>query len=103
MQPIKDENVPFDPPPGLTLVRTPSGERVEALLAEEGEDLILRGYETAGRETVAEIQFGLEDLRCTVTWKPYEIKTLRWKRGEPVPVEVDMLEDVRQDLQDETG
>jgi 4,5-dihydroxyphthalate decarboxylase len=30
----KEEDVPFDPPPGLTLVRTPSGKRVETLLAE---------------------------------------------------------------------
>ena len=30
----KEEDVPFDPPSGLTLVRTPSGQRVETLLAE---------------------------------------------------------------------
>ena len=30
----KEEDVPFDPPPGLTLVRLPEGQRVETLLAE---------------------------------------------------------------------
>ena len=56
-------------------------------LSEDGTDLILRGYETAGQETVADIRLGLDDARWTVTWKPYEIKTLALRSGSLVPVE----------------
>jgi alpha-mannosidase len=62
-------------------------------VAEEGEDLILRGYETAGQETVAEMRMGLEGKRWSVTWQPHEIKTLRLGSGDAVPVEVNMLEE----------
>jgi alpha-mannosidase len=62
-------------------------------LAEDEDDLILRGYETAGRETVAEIALGLDGARFTVTWKPHEIKTLRWRPGASELVEVNMLEE----------
>ena len=61
-------------------------------LAEEGDDLILRGYETAGQETEAEIALGLTGARFGVTWKPHEIKTLRWRPGAPGLVEVNILE-----------
>ena len=67
-------------------------------LAEEGDDLILRGYETAGRETQAEIVIGLDGTHFPVTWKPHEIKTLRLEEGATasgaiVPAEVNMLEE----------
>jgi alpha-mannosidase len=62
-------------------------------LAEEGAGLILRGYETAGRETEAEIALGLDGAHFAVTWKPHEIKTLRWKPGASDLVEVNMLEE----------
>jgi hypothetical protein len=62
-------------------------------LSEEGDDLILRGYETAGRESEAEIELGLSGARCTVPWRPYEIKTLRWQKGAPAPTKVSMLEE----------
>jgi alpha-mannosidase len=62
-------------------------------LAEEGDDLILRGYETAGRETEAEIAIGLDGIRFHVTWRPHEIKTLRLERGATALTEVNMLEE----------
>jgi alpha-mannosidase len=61
-------------------------------LAEEGDDLILRGYETAGRETEAEIAIGLDGTRFNVTWRPHEIKTLRWRPGASELMEVNLLE-----------
>jgi alpha-mannosidase len=63
-------------------------------LAEDGEDLILRGYETAGLETTAEIRFGWgEERACwSIDWRAHEIKTLRLDKGSAVPVEVTMLE-----------
>jgi alpha-mannosidase len=62
-------------------------------LSEDGNDLVLRGYETAGLETEAEIYLGLTGARCTATWSPHEIKTLRWRQGDPAPIEVNMLEE----------
>jgi alpha-mannosidase len=63
-------------------------------LSEDGDDLILRGYETAGLETTVQIQFGLgEDRsRWSIAWKPHEIKTLRLVGGVDAPVQVSMLE-----------
>jgi alpha-mannosidase len=65
-------------------------------LAEEGDDLIMRGYETAGRETEAEIAIGLDGARFNVTWKPHEIKTLCLERGATALTEVSMLEEPRE-------
>jgi alpha-mannosidase len=62
-------------------------------LAEEGNELIVRGYETAGQETAAEIRLGWEQDAWTATWQPHEIKTLRLCPGDPTSVEVNMLEE----------
>jgi len=61
-------------------------------LAEEGDDLIVRGYETAGQETTAEIRLGLDGVRWPTTWKAHQIKTWRLK-GAAEPVEVNLLEE----------
>jgi alpha-mannosidase len=45
--------------------------------AEEGEDLIIRCYETAGRPTKASLELGLVNRRWTGNFRPLEIKTLR--------------------------
>lgn len=37
----KEEDVPFDPPPGLSLKRTPPGKRVETMLAEGELDAVM--------------------------------------------------------------
>lgn len=60
--------------------------------AETNGDLILRGYETEGRKTEAEVELGIEGLRWTMTWQPYQIKTLRFC-GENQLVETNMLEE----------
>jgi alpha-mannosidase len=45
--------------------------------AEEGDDLIIRCYETAGRPTKASLELGLVKRRWTGNFRPLEIKTLR--------------------------
>ncbi|HMD99783.1 MAG TPA: glycoside hydrolase family 38 C-terminal domain-containing protein [Terriglobia bacterium] len=44
---------------------------------EDGDDLIVRCYETAGREAKATVDLGLVNRRWTGTFRPLEIKTLR--------------------------
>jgi alpha-mannosidase len=45
--------------------------------AEDGNDLIIRCYETAGRATKASLELGLVHRRWTGEFHPLEIKTLR--------------------------
>jgi alpha-mannosidase len=45
--------------------------------AEDGSDLIIRCYETAGRATKASLNLGLVHRRWTGSFHPLEIKTLR--------------------------
>jgi len=45
--------------------------------SEDGEDVVVRGYETAGRNATVAIQFGQAGVSTKVTFNPYEIKTLR--------------------------
>lgn len=65
--------------------------------AEDGGDLIVRGYETFGRATTAEVRF--LDERWLFAWRPYEIKTLRLHVGEE-PREVNMLEQSQDNLRE---
>ncbi len=60
--------------------------------AEKGGDWILRGYETAGKETEAQIELGMEGSSWAVKWQPHQIKTLRLSR-EGGLVETNMLEE----------
>jgi hypothetical protein len=53
----------------------------------------VRGYETAGRETEAEIRLGLDGRAWHVTWKPHQIVTLRLPREGVAPVIANMLEE----------
>ncbi len=43
---------------------------------EDGQNLVVRGYETAGRETPATLNFGQNGVCCQVVFRPYEIKTV---------------------------
>ncbi len=61
--------------------------------AQEGDALILRGYETIGKETIARIELGHENAGWPVAWKAHEIKTLKLAVGASKPVEVNMLEE----------
>jgi alpha-mannosidase len=60
--------------------------------AEQGQGLILRGYEAAGQETTAELAFDRDGVSWPVTWKPHEIKTLRFDPDGAGLIETDMLE-----------
>jgi len=45
--------------------------------SEDGDDLIVRCYETAGRQVTANLDLGLVNRRWTGSFRPLEIKTLR--------------------------
>jgi alpha-mannosidase len=59
---------------------------------EDGDDLIVRCYETAGREAKATLNLGLVNQRWTGTFRPLEIKTLRVPRDGGQIREVNVLE-----------
>jgi alpha-mannosidase len=60
--------------------------------AEEGDALIIRCYETAGRPTKASLDLGLVKRRWTGNFHPLEIKTLRVPRDGGEIREVNVLE-----------
>ncbi|MGO8814756.1 MAG: alpha-mannosidase [Terriglobia bacterium] len=60
--------------------------------SEDGDDLIVRCYETAGRSTTANLDLGLVKRRWTGTFHPLEIKTLRVPRNGGEIREVNALE-----------
>lgn len=59
--------------------------------AEDGDELVLRLYETSGRATEAELCLPQEGRSYRIRMGPYEIKTLKLPSDLP-PREVDMLE-----------
>jgi alpha-mannosidase len=60
--------------------------------AEDGEDLIIRCYETAGRPTKASLELGLLNRRWSGNFRPLEIKTLRVPLAGGEIREVNLLE-----------
>jgi alpha-mannosidase len=60
--------------------------------AEDGDDLIVRCYETAGRAAEATLDLGLVNRRWEGTFRPLEIKTLRVPRAGGAIREVNLLE-----------
>jgi len=60
--------------------------------SEDGDDLIVRCYETAGREATATLNLGLVNRRWTGTFRPSEIKTLRVPLAGGEIREVNLLE-----------
>ncbi len=44
--------------------------------SEDGKSIVLRTFECAGKETEAEIDLKILDVKCKSTWKPQEIKTI---------------------------
>jgi alpha-mannosidase len=60
--------------------------------AEDGEDLIVRCYETEGRATTATLDLALVGRRWTGTFRPLEIKTLLVPRAGGEIREVNALE-----------
>jgi len=62
-------------------------------IAEQGGDLIVRCYETAGLPTQATLDLGLVHRRWSGSFRPSEIKTLRVPTGTGEIREVNVLED----------
>jgi alpha-mannosidase len=60
--------------------------------SEDGDDLIVRSYETDGRSTSATLQMPLVHAQWTGTYHPFEIKTLRIDRHSGQVREVNALE-----------
>src|ERR1700761_256053 len=60
--------------------------------SEDGEDLIVRSYETDGRTTTATLQMPLAHAHWEGTYHPFEIKTLRIDRRDGHVREVNALE-----------
>lgn len=44
--------------------------------SEDGKKIVLRTFECAGKETQAEIDLKILDVKCKFNWKPQEIKTI---------------------------
>jgi len=70
--------------------------------AEDGDDLIARFYETAGRETEARVHMAFAELTWEGTLGPFEIKTVRFDLLGKRAIEVDMLERETQSVTRET-
>jgi alpha-mannosidase len=60
--------------------------------AEEGDDLIVRMYETAGRETTVKLDLRFTKMQWTGKFHPFEIKTLRINPKSATVSEVNILE-----------
>jgi alpha-mannosidase len=67
---------------------------VEAIKqSEDGEDTIVRSYETAGHDTAATLKFDFSGTQWKGTYHPFEIKTLRIDHRTGQVREVDALEE----------
>ncbi len=60
--------------------------------SEEGEDLVIRGYETAGRAAETRLHLPYFDKSFDLVFAPHEIKTVRINRKEWTLREVNLLE-----------
>lgn len=61
--------------------------------SEEGEDIVVRGYETEGEKAKLEIHVPGIKKGISTTFNPHEIKTLRINRRTGKALEVDLLEE----------
>jgi alpha-mannosidase len=61
--------------------------------SEDGEDIIIRGYETAGKPAETRLHFPYFDKSFDVQFSPHEIKTLRINRNAWIIREVNLLEE----------
>ena len=61
--------------------------------SEDGEDIIIRGYETAGRQTETRLHLPYFDKSYDIHFDPHEIKTLRVNRAAWIIKEVNLLEE----------
>jgi len=86
---------PGDQPASASFLSVDVPDVVVSVLkkAEDGDDLIVRCYETAGRATTATLNLGLVHRQWTGTFNPLEIKTLRVPRSGGEIREVNVLEE----------
>jgi alpha-mannosidase len=86
---------PGDQPTSASFVSVDAANVVVSVLkqAEDGDDLILRCYETAGRPATATLKLGFLNRQWTGTFHPLEIKTLRVPRAGGEIREVNALEE----------
>jgi len=61
--------------------------------SEDGEDIIVRGYETAGRSAETRLHFPYFDKSFDLQFSPHEIKTLRINKNAWIIREVNLLEE----------
>ena len=61
--------------------------------SEDGEELVIRGYETAGKECKTRIALPHMKQSLDVTFKPHEIKTFRVDKATWTAKEVNLLEE----------
>jgi alpha-mannosidase len=61
--------------------------------AEDGNDVIVRSYETAGHETTATLKLDFAGMQWTGRYHPFEIKTLRVNKRLHRVREVNALEE----------
>ena len=60
--------------------------------AEDGEELIVRICESAGRETEATVELHFAELDWSGRLRPFEIKTLRFDTLDKRATEIDLIE-----------
>lgn len=86
---------PGDQPASASFLSVDASNVVVSVLkqAEDGDDLIVRCYETAGRATTATLKLGLLGRQWTGTFHPLEIKTLRVPSAGGAIREVNVLEE----------
>lgn len=61
--------------------------------SEDGDDIVVRGYETAGKKTETVLRLPHADRSVRVVFEPHEIKTMRLGRERGAPVAVNLLEE----------
>jgi alpha-mannosidase len=92
---IYQGNHPGHRPPTASFLAVDAPNVVVSVLkkAEEGEDLIVRCYETDGRPGEATLDLGLLKRRWSGKFRPFEIKTLRVPAAGEEIREVNLLEE----------
>ncbi len=61
--------------------------------SEDGNDVVVRGYETAGKKTETVLRLPHADRSVRVVFDPHEIKTMRLGRERGAPIAVNLLEE----------
>lgn len=62
--------------------------------SEDGKDLVIRAYETHGRETLTNLHLTFAQWTCPLKFKPFEIKTVRINLDTKEITETNLLEEI---------